>query len=176
MTNQPGHDPLIGPVQAPQDYPFPKDATGLLPWSYALTQLEAARNYWLATTRPNGRPHVTPLWGVWVANAWYGDGAPTTQWSRNLATNPQATLHLESGEEVVIVEGAVENIMSMTDADLAARIVAAWDAKYGRLQPDPVGNGIVCLRPRTVRAWSSSSLQDGTRWHFATSSSQHTFP
>ena len=44
---------------------------GLLPWTWALERLQPARNYWLATTRPDGRPHVMPVWGVWVENRFY---------------------------------------------------------------------------------------------------------
>lgn len=156
--------PLAGPPHAPASYPFPKDTAGLLPWAHAAERLEQARNYWLATTRPDGRPHVTPLWGVWVDGPLYFDGLPATRWGRNLATNPAAAIHLESGDDVVIVEGAVEDLT--TDADLAARVVAAWAAKYGRLLSEPATSGIYRLRPRTARAWSTSALTDGTRWRF----------
>lgn len=40
-------------------------ASELLPWSWATERLVAARNYWIATTRANGRPHCRPVWGVW---------------------------------------------------------------------------------------------------------------
>ncbi len=159
-------EPQAMPAQAPASYGFPRDAVGLLPWAHAATRLTAARNYWLATTRPNRHPHVTPLWGVWVANALYFDGAPQTRWARNLTANPQATIHLESGDDVVIIEGIVEDIMSVENEELAAAIIAAWDRKYGRLHLDPRANGIWRLRPRTARAWSHATLHDGTRWRF----------
>jgi hypothetical protein len=129
-----------------------------------MERLEQAHNYWLATTRPDGRPHVTPLWGVWVDGALYFDGLPTTRWGRNLTLNPAATVHLESGEDVVIIEGVVEDLV--TSAEVGARVVQAWDAKYGQAQPEPAGRGIFRLRPRTARGWSTSSLADGTRWQF----------
>lgn len=168
MDGEPNTPRREGPradlLDAPDSYPFPKDAAGLLSWAHAAERLERARNYWLATTRPDGRPHVTPVWGVWVAGCLYFDGLPTTRWGRNLAANPAATVHLESGDDVMIVEGVVEDLT--TDADLAARIVAAWAAKYGRLLPEPATRGIYRLRPHTARAWSSSALTDGTRWRF----------
>lgn len=123
-----------------------------------------ARNYWLATARADGRPHVTPVWGAWVEGALYLDGHPATHWMRNLAANPALSVHLESGDDVVILEGVAEDVV--TDAALGARIVAAWDAKYGRLHPDPAERGIVRVRSRSVRAWSTASLEDGTRWQF----------
>jgi hypothetical protein len=143
-------------------YAFGKNDAPFLPWSHAEERLIAARRYWLATTRPDGRPHVTPVWGVWVDGALYIDGPPITTWGRNLKANPALSVHLESGEDVVILEGEIEDLT--TDPALGSRIVEAWDAKYGRLTPDPAGQGIFRLRPRTARAWSSESLEDGTRW------------
>jgi len=158
-------EPTAGPTDAPPSYPFPKGEAGLLPWIHARVRLERAPNYWLATTRPDGRPHVTPLWGVWVDDLLYFDGIPTARWARNLAANPYASMHLESGDDVVIVEGVVEDLV--TDAETGERVVRAWDEKYGRLHPEPAAQGLFRLRPRNVRAWSAASLVDGTRWRFA---------
>jgi hypothetical protein len=43
----------------------PTQGSGLLPWSWAEQRLLASRNYWVATSWPDGRPHVMPVWGVW---------------------------------------------------------------------------------------------------------------
>ncbi len=148
---------------APSVYGFARASAPLLAWPYVEARLSETRNYWLATVRPNGRPHVTPVWGVWVGAMFYFSGFPSAQWARNLAVNPEITVHLESGDEVVIVEGMAEDIV--TDADVGARVVAAWDAKYGRLHPEPATDGIFRLRPRTVRAWTdASTFSDATRW------------
>ena len=157
-------EPRAGRPQAPPSYLFGKNEASLLPWSHAVERLERARYYWLATTHPDGRPHVTPLWGVWVDEALYFDGPPTTRWARNLRANPAASVHLDNGDDVVILEGLVEDLT--TDSELGSRIVDAWNTKYGRLHPDPAGDGILRLRPRVARAWSSESLEDGTRWQF----------
>jgi hypothetical protein len=157
-------NPAVSRPQAPPSYGFGKNSAPMLPWSHAVERLERSRYYWLATVRPDRRPHVTPLWGVWVDDALYFDGAPTTRWGRNLASNPAVSVHLDDGDDVVILEGSVEDLT--TNAGLGARIVEAWDGKYGRLHPDPAGSGIVRLRPRTARAWSSETLEDGTRWVF----------
>lgn len=152
-------------LQAPAGYSVPRMTEGLLPWSHAEELLRAARNFWLATVCPDGRPHVTPVWGVWVDGALFFDGSPATRWARNLVANPTISVHLESAEDVVILEGKAEDLPA-TDLARAERIVAAWDAKYGRLHPDPAGNGIFRLSPHRARGWSTSSLEDGTRWEF----------
>lgn len=156
--------PKLEPVQAPSSYKFPKEPAEQLPWSHALERLESAQNYWLATTRPDGRPHVTPLWGAWVDGALYFDGLPTTQWARNVAKNPAASVHLESGDDVVILEGVMDDLT--TSAELGERIIQVWNAKYGRLRPDPAGSGVFRFRPRTGRGWSTNTLTDGARWRF----------
>jgi len=151
-----------------RNYQIPTSEEGLLPWSHVEQRLERARNYWLATTRPDGRPHVKPVWGVWVDGALYVDGSPTSRWARNLAVNPAATVHLESGDDVVILEGTVEDLN--TDAELGARVAAIYIAKYGLapddpILPQPVTRGIFRLRPRLALAWSAFPT-DATRWRF----------
>ena len=44
---------------------------GTLPWSYVRDWMTNSRNYWVATTRPDGGPHVVPVWGVWHDEAFY---------------------------------------------------------------------------------------------------------
>lgn len=148
---------------APSVYGFSRAAGPLLDWAQVEARLRTAENYWLATVSPDGRPHVTPIWGVWVEGMLYFSGFPTARWVRNLAANSAVTAHLESGEEVVIVEGLAEDVV--TDAALGERIVAAWDAKYGRLAPEPATDGVLRLRPRTARAWTDAeTFADATRW------------
>ena len=45
---------------------------GLLTWDEALRRLVVTRNFWLATVRPDGRPHLMPVWAVWLNEAlWF---------------------------------------------------------------------------------------------------------
>jgi nitroimidazol reductase NimA-like FMN-containing flavoprotein (pyridoxamine 5'-phosphate oxidase superfamily) len=157
--------PTASPLHTPSEYLNPRTAEGLLPWSYARERLELARNFWLATTRPDGRPHVTPLWGAWIDDMLYFDGSPETRWGRNISRNPAASINLSNGDRVVIVEGGIENLT--TDEELAARLIAAWASKYGQYPPEPATRGIFRLRPTTARGWTHGSLIDGTRWTFA---------
>ena len=45
--------------------------TGLLPWSWAAERLAQSRNYYVATARPDGRPHAMPVWGIWLDDVFY---------------------------------------------------------------------------------------------------------
>jgi hypothetical protein len=157
-------NPVGSPLAMPGGYGNPADGC-TLDWAPVERRLVAASNYWLATTRPDGAPHVTPVWGVWVADALYFDGIPTALWARNTARNPAACVHLESGDEVVILDGVVEDVSAIEDAVLARAIVAQWSEKYGRLVPDPVNDGMFCLRVSRARAWTEFPA-DATAWTF----------
>ena len=100
-------DALATPTAAPPVmFGSPAPPGELLPWSWAQQRLVAARTYWIATTRPDGRPHCRPVWGVWLPDGfWFSTGSLAR---RNLVANPQVTVHLDSGTEVVIVEGAAK--------------------------------------------------------------------
>ena len=61
-----------------------------IPWSRAEKQLEAAvagtdAYFFLATARPDGRPHVAGVGAVWVDGRFYVVSGPGTRKSRNLA-------------------------------------------------------------------------------------------
>lgn len=157
--------PRVDRPRGPGAYGFDSATGPQLAWAEVEARLRDARNYWLATASPDGRPHVTPVWGVWVDSALFVAGFPRARWLRNLAANPQVAAHLESGDQVVIVEALAEDIA--TDADVGARIVAAWNAKYGRLAPDPATDTIIRLRPRSVRAWTDAeTFSDAARWRW----------
>ena len=82
------------------------DATsgkGLLPWSWAVERLTKARNYWVATTRPDGNPHAMPVWGVWIDDAFYFSTGTQSRKARNLAENPRCVIGCEIGPDQVIV-------------------------------------------------------------------------
>ncbi len=142
----------------PEGYGVPAGEEGMLPWSWAAERLSSARNYWIGTTRPDGRPHAMPVWGVWVDNVFYFGTDPTTQNGRNLAANPAITVHLESGDEVVILEGRAEAVN--VDGALRTRIEDAYEAKY---QMRDTGN--FAVRPRVGFAWSKFP-DNATRWYF----------
>jgi hypothetical protein len=126
-------DALATPTAAPPIlYGAPAPPGELLPWSWAEQRLVAARNYWIATTRPDGRPHCRPVWGVWLSDGfWFSTGSLARH---NLAANPQITLHLESGDEVVILEGVAA---AVTGAGQLQGFLAAYNRKYDWEPPPP---------------------------------------
>jgi len=138
----------------------------LLPWGRVTEWLEAARNYWVVTTRPDGRPHAAPVWGLWLDGAVLFSTGPGSRKGRNLAANPALVVHLESGDNVAILEGTAEEV---TDAGLRTRFADAYNAKYN-FRPDPDDpNGLVyALRPTVAFAWRETDFpESASRWRFA---------
>ena len=155
----------------PEGYGLPQTTEGTLSWSAVEERLVAATSYWLATTRPDGRPHVVPRWGVWLEGRFFYDGAPTTRHALNAEANPACALHLESGDEVVIVEGTSTATSAPADG-LGARISQAF-AKYHAAGYSPAadawagegGGGLRVLTPQRALAWFSFPT-DATRFRF----------
>ena len=140
-----------------------------LPWAWAAHRLAVARNYWIATTRPDGRPHPRPVWGIWMQEAFYFSTGSLA--ASNIAHGSEITVHLESGDEVVIVEGTAEEVTDMALRESFARLYVEkyhWDVDPGDLP--------YSVRPRVAFGWLSdgSGLDKGalfhgtaTRWSFS---------
>jgi general stress protein 26 len=139
-----------------------------LPFSHAEARLTNSRNYWICTARPDGRPHSIPVWGFWVDGALFFGTARASRKARNLAQNPAVSIHLESGDDVIILEGnAVE--VDLTDKSRLPPLDAASRAKYKMplmATPEVV---LYSVRPRVVLAWTENNFpNNATRWQFDT--------
>lgn len=156
--------------RVPDGYGVPDDDRGLQEWSRAERRLAAAETVWLATTRPDGRPHVVPRWGVWLDNHFHYDGAPTTRHVRNLGDNPHVALHLESGTDVVVVQGR-SGPTSPPSRWRAVQLAAAFQHKYAHQGYAPAidawsgeaAGGLCRLEPVSAMAWASFPT-DMTWW------------
>ena len=62
------------------------------PWAEARSRLEEAQFYWLATVRPDGRPHSVPVLAVWVDGALHLSAGPATRKAQHLAQDPRCVL------------------------------------------------------------------------------------
>lgn len=156
----------------PEGYGIPTTTDGALTWEQVEDELRPALHYWLSTTRPDGRPHAVPRWGVWVDGCFYYDGAPTTRHAVNAESNPNVVLHLESGTRVVIIEGT--STATRADPDgLGQRLSAAF-AKYHDRDYKPEadawsgadGGGLRVVVPTSAMAWFDFPT-DCTRFRFA---------
>jgi hypothetical protein len=75
-------------------------------------------------------------------------------------------IHLESGDDVVILEGMAEEISDLTQLE---PLFAAYEAKYHiNLAGEEGGGGpMYALRPQKAFAWLETDFPGGaTRWQF----------
>lgn len=156
----------VGQAIVPDGYTLTDREQRLLDWSHIDSRMSEAKNYWVATTRPNGRPHVTPTWAVWHDNCIYFDGSPETRRMRNIAANPHVAVHLEDGDQVVILEGVARP--KRPSRELGRQLAALYSAKYAALgySPEPDSwdeGGLYVLEPTLAIAWTEFGV-DMTRW------------
>jgi hypothetical protein len=137
----------------------------MVPWSAVTDQLKEARSYWIVTASPTGRPHAMPVWGLWLEDAFYFSTDPSSVKGRNLAANPRLVVHLESGDDVVILEGSAERLSGEA---IPTSFADAYEAKYGiRLDTSDPAFGIYRVRPQVAFAWREKDFpKSATRWRF----------
>ena len=152
---------------------FPKgyvdNPASSLTWDWVAEQLTEAKHYWLASVRPNGKPHVVPRWGAFIDNKLYYDGSPETRHARNLLGNPNVALHLESGEKAIILEG-MSQPADKPDPEFAKHLSKAISDKYAALgySPEPSQwdeGGLYIFTPHQCIAWSKFT-DDPTKFVF----------
>jgi general stress protein 26 len=111
---------------------FSSPGTTALPWMDAEEQLRKADVFWLATVRPEGRPHVVPVLAVWFDGSLYFLTGHGEQKVKNLATNSHVSVttgrnDLGEGFDIV-VEGRATGV---SDNATLSSVVEAYVAKYG---------------------------------------------
>jgi hypothetical protein len=150
----------------PEGYGIRVDEDGQLPWNWAEERLAASRNYWIATTSPDSSPHLVPVWGVWLDGAVCFGTDRMSRKARNLVARPAVVVHLESGDEVVILHGVAEEV---ADPDALRRIDTAYEAKFGMAVTGAPGEVVVyAVRPRIALGWQERSFNtNATRWVFS---------
>ena len=133
----------------PAGYGIKAGDEGMLPWSWVVEQVTVSRNYWICTTRPDGRPHAMPVWGLWLDDAVVFSTDPESLKARNFLARPDVVVHLESGDEMVVIEGRVEAL----DRSLLEAFVEAYDVKYAYRPTAEQTTGVYVIRPQRVLAW-----------------------
>lgn len=137
--------------------------SGLKPWSYAQERLTLARNFWISTTRPDGRPHAVPIWALWWQDRLLFSTGEQSSKGRNLAALPYAVIGSEPADDAIVLEGPVERVL---DADVLADFARAYGAKYAH---DMAGfnDPVYALRPKLAFAFSTTDFTgSATRWTF----------
>jgi nitroimidazol reductase NimA-like FMN-containing flavoprotein (pyridoxamine 5'-phosphate oxidase superfamily) len=141
---------------------------GLLPWAWAEERLVGSRNYWVASVRPGGRPHVMPVWGVWANAELTFSSSLGSRKVRNLHADPRCTVTTEDAARPVVLDGEASIV---TDLEQIAGFLTAMNGKYetsyGLDFLDPEVNATVAVRPYWAFALDDDAFNTSpTRWTF----------
>ena len=150
-----------------------------IPWSRALKQLgsSTAGTYWLATTKPDGPPHVAGTGALWIDGKIYFVSGARTQKSRNLAANPSCVFSVSrTGIDLVLEGRAIRVIDRPTLLRLARRYAAqgwpvsvsgdAFTAAYSAPSAGPPPWNLYVVKPITAFGVASAEPSGATRWRF----------
>ena len=145
------------------DYGISASKEGLLPWKWAHDRIGKSRQYWLATVRPDGAPHVMPVWGLWLDGAFYFSTGRKTRKARNLYSNPRCVVCSENAEEAVIVEGKASEV---SEPATLKRIFAAYKKKY-KMDVSGMNSPMYRVEPGVAFGlWEKKFPTTATRWKF----------
>ena len=163
-------EPKAGHLYWPDALNKVTDSAALKPWHWAVERLDKSHNYWLATSRPEGHPHLMVVWGIWWQDAFWFSTGPRTRKARNLAANPHCAIGTEAADEAVIIEGIATQ---MSDRAVWKELIGIYNRKCGGdLGPLLEGSGSFIFRvaPQTIFG------QDEHADNFAEAVTRWTFP
>ncbi|KFU79000.1 PPOX class probable F420-dependent enzyme, Rv3369 family [Amycolatopsis lurida] len=116
-----------------------------------IERLARERNAWLCTLRPDGSPHVTPVWFVYLDGVfWIGSGDRNVK-VRNVGDDPRVSLALEDGDAPVVAEGLVRIHRGTLRADVLEALAAKYDGWAAGEEIEPFGARVLLEVP--VKRW-----------------------
>ena len=154
-----------------------------IPWSRAERQLAATGGasvtHFLATVRPDGRPHVAGVGALWVDDRFYFTSGAGTRKSRNLAENPNCVISVSLTGIDLVVEGTAAKVTDdETLQRLAERYAAqgwpasvkdgAFTAEYSAPSAGPPPWDLYVLTASTAFGVLTTEPGGATRWRFGT--------
>ena len=151
-------------------------------WETARQIVETApATYWLATVRPDGRPHVMPILSVWVNGMLFFATGQGTQKARNLVLNSHCVVAVEQEPLDLVIEGSArktrddetlrrvaERYATIYDWHFTVRDGAFHDTE-GAPTAGPPPYDVYEVTPRTAFGLPVGVSFGPTRWDFGQS-------
>ena len=153
-----------------------------IPWSRALEALESDQRdtndtWFLATTRPDGRPHVAGVGAVWDNGKVYVVSGDGTRKSQNLAQNPNCAVGISKPGIDLVIEGTAERV---TDDETLQRLAkryadggwaptvedGAFTHEYSAPSAGPPPWNLYAITPTTIFGVLGQEPGGATRWRF----------
>ena len=116
---------------------------------------------WLSSTRPDGRPHLVPVWFLWDGQSIMMFSKPNNQKIRNLRQNQNVMVSLEAaneGEDIVLIEGLATLLEEPTSAVMTPEYLEKYGAQIAAFQWSPEGmaaeySQAIRIQPTRFIAW-----------------------
>jgi hypothetical protein len=147
-------------------------------WDEGSRHLRDGQWYWLATVRPDGRPHLRPILALLVDGAMYFASKPGARKARNVETNSRCAISVQDDEAHAVLEGDARRV---TDPETLEKVSRAYASKYewetqvrgDELDADygaPTAGGppfaVYEVTPHTAYAFGTEPSFSPTRWRF----------
>lgn len=116
---------------------------------------------WLSSTRPDGRPHLVPVWFLWDGQSIMMFSKPDNQKIRNLRQNSNVMVSLEAaneGEDIVLIEGQATLLEEPTSAVMTPEYMEKYSSQIAAFQWTPEGmaaeySQAIRIQPTRFIAW-----------------------
>jgi len=130
-------------------------------WRAIEGRLSREDTIWFATTRSDGRPHLAPMWFVWLDDKIYICTGSNTQKFTNMRHNQNVALALTDPHKVVLIEGEAHVAARSTVEALANHFYHKyeWDFRYD----DSTDWRLIEITPYKILAWGDGYDAEGTR-------------
>jgi nitroimidazol reductase NimA-like FMN-containing flavoprotein (pyridoxamine 5'-phosphate oxidase superfamily) len=161
----------------------------LIPWAKVRERLDQGvtqppgtggpdrHTYWLATTNPDGSPHVMPLGVLWIDGSFYFNAGPGTRKARNIANNPRCVVTVATHPFDIVVEGEAVKVTDDAELQRIAEVYAAegWQpsvrdgalyAEFSAPAAGPPPWDVYEVTPKTVFALGTAEPFGATRFRF----------
>jgi nitroimidazol reductase NimA-like FMN-containing flavoprotein (pyridoxamine 5'-phosphate oxidase superfamily) len=158
------------PVTADERRPLPS-------WPETRRRLAEADTYWLATVRPDGRPHVMPVLAVSLDQVLHFTSGPAARKARNLARRPHCVITVGSPGLDLVLEGEATKVR---DHATLRRVAERYASKYqwpvtvrdgafwadGAPTAGPPPYDVYQVTPTTAFAFGNDERFGAIRWDF----------
>jgi PPOX class probable F420-dependent enzyme len=133
--------------------------------------LEEEPIVWLSTVRPNGRPHLVPIWFWWDGEALLIFSKPNAQKIRNLRFCPSVMLALGDAEEdfdVGLLHGMAELLDTPTRDVVPPAHLAKYADRMAAIGLDPetyvtTYSQVIRITPADYLGWHGRTIPQSTR-------------
>jgi PPOX class probable F420-dependent enzyme len=134
---------------------------------------DPAGRYWIATTGPDGRPHVMPVGIVWDDGKFYMSAGAGTQKAKNLARDPHCVVTVATPKTDVVVEGEARIIRDEDELQRIATLFDDWGPEvrdgafwheFSAPSAGPPPWDVYEITPKTFYGLSTDEPHGATRW------------